>query len=171
MTDPVRRRTIGLIWACNRSGVIGAAGAIPWHIPEDMDHFKVVTTGRGVVMGRKTWDSLPSRFRPLPGRRNVVVTRNHAWNVEGAERVGSVAEALALTDPAEVWVIGGGEIYRDAMEYANVIAVTEVDTAVVDPDTYAPAIGPEFALAYTTGYRLSENGTDRYLFRSYTRNR
>ncbi len=89
--------TLTLIWAQTRAGVIGRDGTIPWHIPpEDMAFFKEATMGLPVVMGRLTWDSLPAKFRPLPGRRNIVVTRNPGWTGEGAEVAGSVDDALRL---------------------------------------------------------------------------
>ncbi|MER5782124.1 dihydrofolate reductase [Streptomyces mobaraensis] len=169
------RPSVGLIWAQARDGVIGAGNAIPWHLPEDLAHFKAVTLGHPVVMGRRTWDSLPPRFRPLPGRRNIVVTRDPDWAAEGAERAGSVAEALRraasgprdASAPAEVWVIGGGEIYRAALEHATALAVTEVDTAV-DGDTYAPAVDGSWTLTEDTGWRSSASGL-RYRMRGYVR--
>ena len=102
---------IGLIWAQAANGVIGRDNAIPWHIPEDMAHFREVTTGSTVVMGRRTWESLPARFRPLPGRRNVVLTRDEAWTAEGAEVAHDLTAALA----GDCWVIGGADIYRAAL--------------------------------------------------------
>jgi dihydrofolate reductase len=158
-----------MIWAQTREGVIGAHGSIPWHIPEDFAHFKSITDGHVVVMGRKTWDSLPAKARPLPGRRNIVVTRNSDWHAEGAERAESVTEALATTDPDEVWVIGGSEIYRAAMPFATVIAVTEVGGDGIVGDVYAPRISGDFIMAFTTGSRESTNGKNTYLFRSYAR--
>ena len=86
-----------LIYARAANGVIGKDNRLPWHIPEDMAHFKQLTQGCPVVMGRKTWDSLPPRFRPLPGRTNIVVTRQGDWQAEGAHRAGNLAEALALS--------------------------------------------------------------------------
>ncbi|GGP94081.1 dihydrofolate reductase [Streptomyces melanogenes] len=166
---------IGLIWAQTPDGVIGADNAIPWRLPEDMAHFKATTLGHPVVMGRRTWDSLPVRFRPLSGRRNIVVTRDPQWAAEGAERAGSIAEALALAAepleaaavPAEAWVIGGGEIYRAALGYATMLSVTEVDTAV-DGDVYAPTPGPQWRSAEDTGWQHSASGL-RYRIRLYTR--
>ncbi len=87
---------IGLIWAESQGGVIGRAGGMPWHVPEDLAHFKDVTLGAPVIMGRKTWESLPPRFRPLPGRANIVVTHRDDWAADGAERAASVDDALAL---------------------------------------------------------------------------
>ncbi|NKY84988.1 dihydrofolate reductase [Nocardia veterana] len=130
---------IGLIWAQTAAGVIGADNAIPWRVPEDMAHFKLVTAEHPVVMGRRTWDSLPDRFRPLPGRRNIVITRRTDWSAPGAERAESVPAALTLAGSDTVWVIGGGEIYRQAMDYATDLMVTEID-ADIPGDTYAPAI-------------------------------
>src|SRR5690606_3303315 len=84
----------GLIWAEAHGGVIGAGGGMPWHVPEDLAHFKETTLGTAVVMGRKTWDSLPERFRPLPGRENIVITRQQHWSEEGAVRASNVREAV-----------------------------------------------------------------------------
>ncbi|WP_225840542.1 dihydrofolate reductase [Streptomyces sp. NK08204] len=166
---------VGLIWAQTSDGVIGADNAIPWRLPEDMAHFKATTLGHPVVMGRKTWDSLPVRFRPLSGRRNIVVTRDPRWTAEGAERAGSIAEALELTakpsQPAGVsvqaWVIGGGEIYRATLAYATTLSVTEVD-AVVEGDAYAPPLGPEWKVTEDKGWQSSASGL-RYRIRKYTR--
>ncbi|GAA2132135.1 dihydrofolate reductase [Streptomyces synnematoformans] len=172
----------GLIWAQTRDGVIGADNGVPWRLPEDMAHFKATTLGHPVVMGRRTWDSLPPRFRPLPGRRNVVVTRDPRWTAEGAVRAGSVAEALELAAGAAaaaaagveppgpagtVWVIGGGEIYRAALEHAATLSVTEIDTTVAG-DTYAPQPGPEWRVAEDGGWQVSRTGL-RYRIRTLTR--
>ncbi|MVU82892.1 dihydrofolate reductase [Nocardia sp. ET3-3] len=159
-------RTIGLIWAQTPKGIIGRDNAIPWRVPEDMTHFKDVTWGHPVVMGRKTWDSLPPRFRPLEGRRNIVVTRQADWSAEGAERAGSLAEALEMTGDRSVWIAGGGEIYRAAMPFATELMVTEVE-ADVDGDTLAPVIDPEWQ-ADEDDWRESSKGL-RYRFRRYTR--
>ncbi|MFF1506647.1 dihydrofolate reductase [Streptomyces sp. NPDC058326] len=163
---------IGLIWAQSSDGVIGADNAIPWRLPEDMAHFKATTLGHPVIMGRKTWDSLPARFRPLTGRRNIVVTRDPRWTAEGAERAGSVDAALALAaDSPEptgaAWVIGGGEIYRAALPYARTLSVTEVDTPVTG-DTYAPPLDPAWHLTSDTDWHHSTT-TLRYRIRRYTR--
>ena len=131
---------VGLIWAEAAGGVIGAAGGMPWNVPEDMAHFKSMTMGAPVVMGRRTWESFPDRFRPLPGRRNIVVTRQDSWADAGAERAASLEAALDLAaegDPEWIWVIGGGELFREAIAGADLLEVTELDL-VVDGDTTAP---------------------------------
>ena len=130
--------TVTLVAAIARGGVIGRDGGIPWHLPEDLAQFKALTTGHSVVMGRRTWDSLPDRFRPLPGRRNVVVTRDSEWAAEGAERAGSVEDALALVDDEErVFVIGGALVYAAALPYADELVLTEIDLDV-EGDTHLP---------------------------------
>lgn len=135
---------IGLIYARARNGVIGRAGVLPWHLPEDLAHFKQLTLGCPVVMGRKTWESLPPRFRPLPGRRNVVVTRNANWAAEGAHRTASLEEALALcSGESVVWVIGGAELFAHAMPHAHIVEVTEIDRDF-EGDVYAPPLGPQW---------------------------
>ncbi|MFF1408879.1 dihydrofolate reductase [Streptomyces sp. NPDC058289] len=176
--------SVGLIWAQSSAGVIGADNGIPWRLPEDMAHFKATTLGHPVVMGRKTWDSLPARFRPLSGRRNIVVTRDPAWTAEGAERAGSIDEALELAagqaaqaaqtgqPPATVpaaacWVIGGGEVYRAALARAAMLSVTEVDTQVVG-DTHAPELDPAWTVAEDGGWQSSVTGL-RYRIRTYDR--
>ncbi|MGC4932675.1 dihydrofolate reductase [Gordonia sp. DT30] len=130
---------ITLIWAQDRVGAIGRDNTIPWRVPEDMAHFREVTGGNVVVMGRKTWESLPPRFRPLPGRRNIVVTRSAAYRSEGAEIVHTVSEALALAG-AEAVVIGGSEIYSAAIDQATHLRVTEIDILVTGADAFAPAV-------------------------------
>ena len=135
---------LNLIFAKSRNGVIGKDNALPWHLPEDMAHFKRVTMGCPVIMGRKTWDSLPPRFRPLPGRVNVVVTRQHSWKENGAQPSSSLREALLFCEQFEhVWVIGGAELYAQALTFANTAVVTEID-ADYDGDAFAPQFGPQW---------------------------
>lgn len=131
---------LGLIWAEARGGVIGKDGGMPWHVPEDLAHFRSVTTGAPVIMGRRTWESFPPRFRPLPGRRNIVVTRSAAWAEDGAERAASLDAALELAREAEIaWVIGGAGLFAEARDRADVLEVTELDLAVDGGDTFAPS--------------------------------
>ena len=115
-----------MVWAQARGGVIGDGRDMPWHIPEDLTFFKQATLGRPVVMGRTTWDSIPERFRPLPGRRNIVCTRDPGWSAEGAERAGSVEAALEAAGP-DAAVMGGGQVYAAALEFAQECLVTEID--------------------------------------------
>jgi dihydrofolate reductase len=130
---------ISLVAAVARGGVIGRNGALPWRLPEDARRFRELTMGHAVVMGRRTWDSLPERFRPLPGRRNVVVTRNPGWSADGAERAGSLDDALGLlAGAAQVFVIGGGELYAEALARSDELLLTEID-AGVEGDTWFPA--------------------------------
>ena len=129
---------LSLILARARNGTVGKGGVMPWHLPEDLAHFKQVTMGCPVIMGRKTWDSLPPRFRPLPGRTNVVITRQADWQAAGATRALSLADAIALCEGApQVWVIGGAEIWAQAMPLATTAEVTELE-ADFEGDTFAP---------------------------------
>ena len=133
---------INLIYARAANSIIGKDGAMPWHLPEDMAHFKQLTHGCPVLMGRKTWDSLPPKFRPLPGRTNIVITRQADWQAEGAQRAGSLEEALQLAGAApEVWVMGGAQIYAQAEPLASRIEVTEI-ARDFDGDAHAPVLGP-----------------------------
>ena len=158
---------VGLVYARARNGVIGKGGVMPWHLPEDLAHFKQVTMGTPVIMGRKTWESLPPRFRPLPDRRNIVITRNAEWNATGAERVGSLQDALALVaSEPHVSVIGGGEIFAQALPLADVVEVTEIEREF-EGDTYAPRLGPEWQESRRERHQ-STAGFD-YSFATFTR--
>ena len=151
--------TVSLIAALARGGVIGREGDIPWRLPEDVEHFKNLTTGHAVVMGRRTWDSLPDRFRPLPGRRNVVVTRSPEWRADDAERAGSLEEALALlADEEQVFVIGGAEIYAGALPYADELVLTEIDLGV-QGDTFFPEWDPAAFEEVSREARVAADGT------------
>jgi len=130
---------VSLVAAIARAGVIGRDSGIPWRIPEDGQHFRALTMGHPVVMGRRTWESLPDRFRPLPGRRNIVVTRNPAWQAEGAEPAASLRDAFDLLDGApQAFVIGGAELYAEALGLADELVLTEID-AEVTGDTFFPS--------------------------------
>lgn len=135
-------RSISLIAAVARNRVIGRGNELVWRSPEDMARFKAATLGNVVVMGRKTWESLPPRFRPLPGRRNIVITRQTAYAAPGAEVVNSLSESLGLDDEGSIFVIGGGELYAQALPLANQLLLTEVGLAA-DGDTYFPAFSTE----------------------------
>ena len=134
--------TLNVIFARAANGVIGKDNTLPWRLPEDMAHFKRTTMGSPVIMGRKTWDSLPPRFRPLPGRLNIVLTRQPDWQAEGALRAASLQEALGLCPvQAKVWVAGGADLYAQAMPLASTALVTEIE-ADFEGDAYAPTFGP-----------------------------
>ena len=161
--------TVALIWAQAHDRVIGADGGLPWHLPEDMALFRRLTTGSTVVMGRRTWESLPERFRPLPGRTNVVLTSDPAWSADGAHRAGSVADVLAAHE--SLWVIGGGEVYAAFLPHADRLVVTDVDAAV-DGDTWAPAVDGVWQRVARTpedGWSVSAVGGLRYAVTEYRR--
>ncbi|MBV7541677.1 dihydrofolate reductase [Acidovorax sp. sic0104] len=156
-----------LIYARAANGIIGKDNALPWHLPEDMAHFKQLTQGCPVVMGRKTWDSLPPRFRPLPGRTNIVITRQADWQAEGARRAGSLPEALAQCDAGQtVWVIGGAQIYADALPLADRLEVTEIGRDF-EGDAHAPVLGDEWVASQRSEH-LGANGLP-FSFVSYVR--
>ncbi len=133
-----QRPTLSLIAAVARNGVIGHDNGLLWHLPEDMAHFRRTTMGKPVIMGRKTWHSLPTRFRPLPGRVNVVVTRNAAWAEAGAIAASSLEDALVrLAGADKVYAIGGGALYEAALPQADELVLTEIDRDF-DGDTRFP---------------------------------
>jgi dihydrofolate reductase len=155
-----------LIWAQSTSGVIGRGAGIPWQLPEDLAHFKELTMGHTVVMGRRTWESLPAKFRPLPGRKNVVLTHQPGFTAQGATVVQSLDDAL--TDP-DTWVVGGEQIYTLALPRASRCEVTEVDIDLPrdDGDVVAPLLDESWV--GTTGeWETSRTGL-RYRFHSYLR--
>ncbi|MEY4316718.1 MAG: hypothetical protein RI902_526 [Pseudomonadota bacterium] len=148
---------LNLIFARARNGVIGHNNTLPWHLPEDLAHFKATTLGQPVIMGRKTWDSLPVKFRPLPGRMNIVVTRQTDWQSDGAHVVHTIDEALqACPTEAQPWVIGGAELYRLAMPLAMRVVVTEID-ADYEGDAFAPALDASWQEASRTTH-VAANG-------------
>ena len=156
---------LALIWAEAHGRVIGAAGGMPWHVPEDLAHFKELTAGSTVVMGRKTWDALDPRFKPLPGRRNIVLTRDPEWSADGAEVARSLEEALAAAGP--LWVIGGAELLAATIVRADRLEVTELDLGV-DGDTWAPPIGHGWTMVDEGEWQESRTGV-RFRFLSYAR--
>jgi dihydrofolate reductase len=160
--------TVSLVAAVARGGVIGRDGGIPWRIPEDMQRFRSLTMGHPVVMGRRTWESLPDQFRPLPGRGNVVVTRNPDWSAQGADRAGSIEEALDLVESeSQVFVIGGGEIYAAALPFADELVLTEIDAAVEGDTTFPSWHRGEFDEVERHEH-VAEDGT-RFAFVRYVR--
>ena len=140
-----------LIFARAKNGVIGINNTLPWHLPEDLAHFKRTTLGCPVIMGRKTWDSIPPKFRPLPGRTNVVVTRQADWqgfSADGAPtsalRADSLEQAMELCGGApHAWVIGGAQLYAQALPLATSAVVTDIDITV-QGDAFAPTFGEDW---------------------------
>jgi dihydrofolate reductase len=166
---------IGLIWGQARDAagrpVIGAGGDIPWRVPEDFAHFKRTTSGHPVVMGRLTWESLPKR--PLSGRTNIVVSSRGPYGVPDAEAVpaGSIGEALEIAADApggdEIWIIGGSQVYNEALPVADVLEVSEINSEI-EGDVFAPEIGPEWTVASSTEWTTSSSGL-RYRHLTYRR--
>ena len=146
--------TVHLIWAEARDRVIGADGDIPWKLPGEQAMFKERTMGATVVMGRATWDSLPARVRPLPGRRNVVLTRDRSFRADGATVVHTIDEVPTGDD---VWIIGGAAIYGAFLPKADHILRTRIDLDVVG-DTRAPALGDEWVVTVDSGWQTASNG-------------
>ncbi|CCG04559.1 dihydrofolate reductase [Blastococcus saxobsidens] len=160
--------TVGLIWAQAHGGVIGAEGGLPWHLPEDLALFRRLTTGSTVVMGRRTWESLPERFRPLPGRHNVVLTTDRGWSADGARSAHSVEQVLA--EHESFWVIGGGAVYAAFLPHADRLVVTDVD-ADYPGDTWAPDLDgwTRSSRAPTEGWSVSGSAGLRYAVSEYVR--
>jgi len=160
---------IVLIAAVARNGAIGRGNALLFNEPADQRHFREATLGCPVIMGRKTWDSLPERFRPLPGRRNVVVTRDAAWHADGADAAASLDAALArVADAAKVFVIGGGELYALALPRADELVLTEIDTAFDGADTFFPRFDRTAFIETERDPRTAPDGI-RYAFVTYRR--
>lgn len=172
--------TVGAIWAQTTDGVIGRAGTMPWSLPEDMAFFRRTTTGHPVVMGRRTWESFPERFRPLPGRTNIVITSSPE-RVDGGAGRGAVLTASSYPEAVElarrspgserIWVIGGGDVYRQALTDPETpvteALVTVIDLAV-DGDTHAPALDEEWTTEPVVEPSVSRTGL-RYRIDRHTR--
>ncbi len=163
-----RLRELHAIVAATDSGAIGRGGGIPWHLPEDLKRFKALTMGHTVIMGRATWESLPKR--PLPGRRNIVITSQTEYETPGAEKASSVEEAIAKCETGEkAYIIGGGRVYREAMPYCTTLHLTRVATDIPDADTFFP-------MPDATDWRLDEEEGPfesakglHYLYQTYRR--
>ena len=168
-TVPAGEPVIGMVWAQTADGVIGRDGGMPWHLPEDLAHFKATTAGHPVILGRRTWESFPPAFRPLPGRTNIVVSSSAGLAESAAGSavvVGSLEEALAVagTSPGngEIWIIGGAQLYEAAVQLAHTAVVTVIDTDA-EGDTFAPHLGTDWTftgVSPASGWYTSENGTN-----------
>lgn len=167
------RPRLTLIVARARNGVIGRDNALPWHLPEDLRHFKLTTSGHAILMGRRTFESIG---RPLPGRRTIVVTRDPEWAHPGCERAGSLAEAIALASQpgadraiatGEAFVIGGAQLYAEAVKIADRVLVTEVE---IEPegDVYFDRPGPPVWTLHASAAHRSASGLD-YRFTEWVR--
>ncbi len=157
---------IGAIWAQSTDGVIGDGTTMPWHIPADLKHFRDVTIGQPVIMGRRTWESLPRKFRPLPGRENFVLSSREPgdWS-EGATVVHEI--------PEEGWIMGGGEVYADTVRHVDVLEITVIDATfseiLGETAVYAPAIPEVFTLTDESEWQQSP--IYRFKFQRYVRNK
>lgn len=138
---------INMIVAIGKDGAIGKGGDLIWKIPEDLKRFKALTTGHPVIMGRKTWESLPKR--PLPGRRNIIITRQKDYKPEGAEVVNSIPEAIEVTQNELPFIIGGAEIYRAFLPFTDYIYLTEVDDKCGEADSF-------LHIDFSNGWELTE---------------
>ncbi len=154
----MKKNALTLIAAVGRNRAIGKDNQLLWSLPEDMKFFKETTQGATVIMGRKTWESLPPRFRPLPGRRNLVITRQQGYDAPGAEVFNDLPPAIqAARDDAAVFVIGGAELYALALPLSQRLILTEVDSAP-EADAFFPAFAPsEWA---ETARIVPERGTE-----------
>ncbi|MBS0447070.1 MAG: dihydrofolate reductase [Proteobacteria bacterium] len=164
------RPLLALIAAVARNGAIGKGNELLWRESADQKRFRQVTMGCPVIMGRRTWESLPARFRPLPGRRNVVLTRDRAWRDAGAEPQASLDAALAALQGAadRIFVIGGGELYAQALPRADELVLTEIDTDFDDADTYFPAWDRQAYAETSREHHVDPNGVG-YSFVTYQR--
>jgi dihydrofolate reductase len=161
-----------LIAGVARNGVIGRDNQLLWHLPEDLKHFRAATMGAPVIMGRKTWESLPERFRPLPGRRNLVLSREAQYQAPGAEVVTSLDKALALARASgapRAFVIGGEQIYREAMPLADELLLTEVERDF-EGDAHFPAFsGSAFAEVAREQHQAAPPNDFAFSFVTYRR--
>lgn len=167
LSDPPSAFTLSLIAAMGDNRVIGGAGKLPWSLPADLRHFKRLTTGRTIVMGRKTFESVG---RPLPNRRNIVVTRNPGWREEGVEVAHGLGDALALAaGDGEVFIVGGQEIYRAALPMADRIYLTRV-RGVFEGDAFFPEFeGTGWVLIERAEHGADEKHAYAMSFETYER--
>lgn len=168
LPKPFLLMIISLVVAAATNNTIGIDGKLPWHLPNDMKHFKNVTWGMPVIMGRKTFESLG---KPLPGRKNIVITRQPGWKKEGVVVVKSIEDALFVareTDAKEVMVIGGGEIYKVLYEKAKRIYMTRVEAEPAG-DTFFPSIDQQWFLVSQKNHEADEKNAYNYSFQEWER--
>ena len=158
---------VALIAAVAANGVIGREGTLPWRLPEDLRHFRALTSGHAVIMGRRTWESLP---HALPGRQNIVVTRQSGYAAAGATTAPSLADALAkVAYPAPAFVIGGGELYRAALPLARIAYITEIAQAFDGDATFPELPGCEWVATAREAHRAGGESALSYAFVTYQR--
>lgn len=166
---------LSLIWAQTPDGVIGARGSMPWHVPEDLARFRRLTRGHPVLMGRRTWESLPESVRPLPGRENIVLSSQPELTPGTSKQppamvVGSLDDALAVVGDRTCWVVGGGQVYAAALPYADRVETTVVDRGATG-DTFAPVLDERrwapVAFEPVEGWYTSRAEGTRFRFVSY----
>jgi len=174
---------LGMIWAQGHDRAIGKAGTMPWHLPEDLAFFRRMTMGHPVIMGRKTWESLSEKYRPLPGRQNIVITRDPDYFLNGALVAHNIDEAYNMArlaakastgeeDPL-VWIMGGAQIYAEALNIADGVVVTDIDLEVPGADAFAPMIPFDWETVESDpdrGWHMAENGV-RYRMTIYRKKR
>lgn len=154
-----------IVVATDRNGGIGINNTLPWRLPEDLAHFKRTTMGHPIIMGRKTFDSIG---RPLPNRRNIVITRNPDWKHEGVEAVTSIDEAVRLVGDTPACIIGGAQIYAEVLPHTDRLVVTEIDK-VFECDAFFPSIDPQLWKEVAREMHHSESNGFDYAFVTYQR--
>ncbi len=133
---------IALIAAISENNCIGKENTLPWYLPEDLKRFKKLTSGHVVLMGRKTWESIPDKYRPLPNRTNVVITRQENWHADGAQVFSNIQDALAAFKNKDLFIIGGGQIYKQTIDLADTLYITHVKNTIEHCDVFFPKIDP-----------------------------
>ncbi|MFD2367304.1 dihydrofolate reductase [Pseudoduganella sp. GCM10020061] len=156
---------LSIVVAVDKAGGIGVDNKLPWHLPEDLAHFKRVTSGHAIIMGRKTFDSIG---RPLPNRRNIVITRNRDWSHENVLAVGSLQEALREVIGSPSFIIGGAQIFAESLPMVEQLIVTEIDKTF-DCDTFFPRPDPAQWVETARETYYSEANACDYAFVTYTR--
>lgn len=162
---------ISIMVAATTNMVIGNGNSIPWHLPTDLKYFKEKTSGKTIIMGRKCWESIPDKFRPLPNRTNVVLTRNNDYEANGAEIMHNLVEALEIyvhNDKDEVFIIGGGQIYKEGFAYANKLYLTEIYDSNIEGDVYLEGFNPDEWVLDNISDKMVENDLT-FQFKIYTR--
>jgi dihydrofolate reductase len=150
---------ISIVVAHSKENAIGINNDIPWRIPSDLKNFKKITSGGIVIMGRKTFDSIPDKFKPLPNRRNIVLTRNEEWKYSGVEVAHSIKGVIDLIGDDEAFVIGGEAIYKNFLPFSSFLYISYVETSVKDADAYFPKV-PEEKFPIVFSHRFDEDNDD-----------